>query len=136
MSVRRIVCGFLLLAVGYVLVAKAQNPEQATQERRVKAVHIMRLINTQEYNYLSSHQKQFASWQELFDSGLVSGGQLSLAAGPEVAPGFRLDIVVPADRSAYSVALHDTTDKKCAFSAFSDQVGLIYLGKVIDCPID
>jgi hypothetical protein len=53
---------------------------------------------------------------------------LQVSAGPEVMPGYRLDLLVSADGKSYSVALHDTRDGDGLFSVFSDQNGIIFLG--------
>ncbi len=53
---------------------------------------------------------------------------LQVSAGPEVMPGYRLDLLVSADGKSYSVALHDTRDGNGLLSIFSDQNGIIFLG--------
>jgi len=53
---------------------------------------------------------------------------LQVSAGPEVMPGYRLDLLVSVDGKSYSLALHDTRDGDGLFSVFSDQSGIIFLG--------
>jgi hypothetical protein len=53
---------------------------------------------------------------------------LQVSAGPEVMPGYRLDLLVSIDGKSYSLALHDTRDGDGLFSVFSDQSGIIFLG--------
>jgi len=52
----------------------------------------------------------------------------ALAPGPEIIPGYRLDIIVSPDGQSYSIALHDQKEGASLFSLFSDQTGIIYLG--------
>ena len=134
---------FTFLVTGIVFALRAQTPASTNHELRAKAVNAVRVINTAEYNY--RHEKgRFGSWQELYASGAVTTVEksrpqftgLSLSEAPEVIPGYRLDVVVAADGSTYSVALHRTENQDCGFSVFSDQRGIIYQGKAIDCPID
>ncbi len=53
---------------------------------------------------------------------------LQFSPGPEVMPGYRLDLLVSVDGQSYSLALHDTREGDGLFSVFSDQSGIIYLG--------
>jgi hypothetical protein len=99
---------------------------------------------------------RYASWDELNNSGALktvqdqfgsqaSGARVSLrssvqwaavkdlqvSAGPEVMPGYRLDLLVSVDGQSYSLALHDTRDGDGLFSLFSDQSGIIYSGSAL-----
>jgi hypothetical protein len=99
---------------------------------------------------------RYASWDELNNSGALktvqdqfrsqaSGARVSLrssvqraavkdlqvSAGPEVMPGYRLDLLLSVDRQSYSLALHDTRDGDGLFSLFSDQRGIIYSGSAL-----
>jgi hypothetical protein len=53
---------------------------------------------------------------------------IEVSAGPEIIPGYHLDIVVSPDGQSYSIALHDKKEGDGLFSVFSDQTGIIYLG--------
>jgi hypothetical protein len=48
--------------------------------------------------------------------------------GPEIIPGYRLDLIVSPDGNSFMVALHDRKEGDGLFSVFSDQTGIIYLG--------
>jgi hypothetical protein len=114
---------FVVLAVGL----RAQDQKSPSPEEQRKAINLVRAINTAEVHYSSgvSHGR-FASWTELYDSGLLKG--LELSAGPEVMPGYRLDVLASADGQSYMVGLHDIRDGDGLFSVFSDQTGIIFLG--------
>jgi hypothetical protein len=114
---------FVVLAVGL----RAQDQKSPSLEEQRKAINLVRAINTAEVRYSSgvSHGR-FASWTELYDSGLLKG--LELSAGPEVIPGYRLDLLASADGKSFMVGLHDTKDGDGLFSVFSDQTGIIFLG--------
>jgi hypothetical protein len=99
---------------------------------------------------------RYASWDELNNSGVLktlqdqfrsqaSGARVSLrssvqwaavkdlqvSAGPEVMPGYRLDLLISVDGQSYSLALHDTREGDGLFSLFSDQSGIIYSGSAL-----
>jgi|SRR5579862_5617154 hypothetical protein len=96
---------------------------------------------------------RYATWDDLYNSGALKtvqgqsrpqpdGAKVSLnstmqsaamkhlqfSPGPEVMPGYRLDLLVSVDGQSYSLALHDTREGDGLFSVFSDQSGIIYLG--------
>ena len=106
---------------------RAQDRKSQSQEEQRKAINLVRAINTAEVRYSSSvSHGRFASWSELYDSGLLK--ELELSAGPEVIPGYRLDLLASADGKSFMVGLHDTKDGDGLFSVFSDQTGIIFLG--------
>jgi hypothetical protein len=131
----------LLSAAGAGLRVRAQEQETPNHEERAKAVNIVRLLNTAEVMYNSQKAQtdgagRFCSWDELYSSGILKATQnrfrtmnnVELSAGPEIIPGYRLDIVVSADGQFYSIALHDKKEGDRLFSVFSDQTGIIFLG--------
>lgn len=128
----------IFLLVGISVSLRGQDQKSASQEERVTAVNVVRLINTAEAWYAGeadSHGR-YAPWDELYQSGVVKTVQghgaffrdVQVSPGAEVIPGHRLDLIVSADGKAYSLALHDTKDGDGLFSAFSDQNGVIFLG--------
>jgi len=112
---------------------------QAPNAVRTTGVNVVRLINTAEAEYKSTHSG-YATWPELYRSGIIAKhekqgtmfGNLNLSESPEVAPGWTLAMLVAADGQSYQLSLHNLPDK-CEFSFFSDQRGLIYEGNVIGC---
>ena len=123
----QIIIPVVLLIVALSAASSAQDQKSPSQEERGKAINLVRAINTAEvrYNVNISHGR-FASWTELYDSGLVKDPQVS--PGPEVIPGYHLDLLASPDGKSFMVALHDTRDGDGLFSVFSDQSGIIFLG--------
>jgi hypothetical protein len=48
-------------------------------------------------------------------------------------PGWLLTVIVSHDGKSYQLSLRNLGDKRCRFSLFSDESGLIYQGNVIGC---
>jgi hypothetical protein len=124
-------------------VAAQMNPDKAVEAARIrdKAIDAVRLINAAEYDYRKSFG-HFAAWPEVYGSSAVRNllqtwpkiNELSIAPSDEVIPGFRLTLLVGEEGAAYSVALREMKGNGCGISVFSDQSGLIYEGKIVDCP--
>ena len=123
----QIISGVVLLLIALSVASSAQDQISPSQEERRKAINLVRAINTAEvrYNVNISHGR-FASWTELYDSGLLKDLQVSL--GPEVIPGYHLDLLASPDGKSFMLALHDKKDGDGLFSVFSDQSGIIFLG--------
>jgi hypothetical protein len=142
----------VLLVAGSMSTVSAQNQQSPNQSassgifvslRRpaVNPAYVMRVINVAESTYRRNHSR-FGSWRELCVSGVLWDVQraedewrkVAFATGPEAIPGYRLNLLVSADGSAYSISLQDTDSNGCGLSLFSDQNGLIYQGAPLDCP--
>ncbi len=123
----QIISGMVVLIAALSVVLRAQDQKSPSQEERRKAINLVRAINTAEVRYSSgvSHGR-FASWDELYGSGLVK--DLQVSAGPEVIPGYHLDLLASPDGKSFMVALHDKKDGDGLFSVFSDESGIIFLG--------
>lgn len=113
---------------------------ERTRDSRLIAVDVVRMVNTAEEKYKSQHGA-YADWSELYrfieneQSPMQPRfGGLEISAGPEVVPGWNLNLIASADRRSYEFALRNVDDKACRFSFFSDESGLIYQGDVIGCP--
>jgi hypothetical protein len=122
----QIISAVVLLIVALSAASRAEDQKSPSQEERLKAVNLVRAINTAEvrYNVNISHGR-FASWTELYDSGLVK--DLQVSPGPEVIPGYHLDLLASPDGKSFMLALHDKKDGDGLFSVFSDQSGIIFL---------
>jgi hypothetical protein len=133
----------LVVAVILLVAARAQKPQSPNRplKPREKAIEVVRVINTAEYDYRNDHNR-FGTWDEVYASGVVTNLEqtwprmkdLAISSGPEVIPGFRLTLLVAEEGAAYSLSLHEMQSHGCGLSVFSDQSGLIYQGTVIDCP--
>jgi|ERR1700686_4984003 hypothetical protein len=123
----QIISAVVLLLVALSAASRAQEQKSPSQEERRKAINLVRAINTAEvlYNVNISHGR-FASWTDLYDSGLVK--ELQVSPGSEIIPGYHLDLLASPDGKSFMIALHDTKDGDGLFSVFSDQSGIIFLG--------
>jgi hypothetical protein len=123
----QIVSAVVLLLVALSAASRAQDQKSPNQEERRRAIDLVRAINTAEvrYNVNISHGR-FASWTELYDSGLVK--ELQVSPSSEVIPGYHLDLLASQDGKSFMIALHDTKDGDGLFSVFSDQSGILFLG--------
>jgi hypothetical protein len=129
----QIISAVVLLIVALSAASRAQDQKSPSQEERLKAVNLVRAINTAEVRYNMGTAKgandghgRFASWTELYSSKLVK--DLQVSPGPEVIPGYHLDLLASPDGKSFMIALHDTKDGDGLFSVFSDQSGIIFLG--------
>ncbi|HEV2287713.1 MAG TPA: hypothetical protein VGR81_02035 [Candidatus Acidoferrales bacterium] len=113
---------------------------ERTRDSRLIGIDVVRMLNTAEAKYKSQHGA-YADWSELYRF-IVNGDAsmqprfsgLQITAGPEVVPGWNLNLIASADRRGYEFALRNVDDKACRFSFFSDESALIYQGDVIGCP--
>lgn len=139
----QIITAAVLLLVAFSAASRAQIQKLPSQEERAKAVSAVRLINTAEIVYASGTKDgsvaphgNFGSWDELNKSGAVKAVQsgwteaknLPISDGPEIMPGWHLDLLVSCDGKSWSIALHDKRDGDGLLSVFSDASGIIFLG--------
>lgn len=137
-------------ALACAVVAVAQNQQRSqnlpamaierTRDSHLIGVKVVRLVNTAEEQYKSAHGA-YADWNDLYRSDEFTETEvqpkfsgLHIAAGPEIVPGWNLDMVASADHRSYEFSLRNIDDKDCRFSFFSDDSGLIYQGSVVGCP--
>jgi hypothetical protein len=129
----QIISSAVLVVVALSVASRAQDQKSPGQEERARAVNLVRSINTAEIRYNMGGTKdahnghgRFASWAELYSSGLMN--DLQVSPGPEVIPGYHLDVLASVDGKSFLVALHDLKEGEGLFSVFSDQSGIIFLG--------
>jgi|SRR5579864_1254914 len=143
--------GLALLAYVGLAMAQSGNPARPAPQRvmaveRIQDSHmfgvsLVRFLNNSEFDYKTKEEK-YADWEELENSAYFLAGKgrwaqtegVPISSGPEVIPGWHLSLLRSADGASYQLMLQNIGDKKCMFSFFSDQSGLIYEGQVIDCP--
>jgi len=104
-------------------------------DSRATAINGLRLLNTAQMMFHSQHGR-FASLADLpalldatKPSYRASMPHFDPAAGKDALEGFELAIV--ADDGGYELTLKEK--KSCGVFAYSDQVGLIFLGKALGC---
>jgi hypothetical protein len=114
-----IISAMVLLHVAFSAASRAQDQKSPSQEERRKAINLVRAINVAEVRYYSGTAKgandghgRFASWTELYDSGLVK--ELQVSSGPEIIPGYHLDLLASPDSSALSGHVHGRTQLPAA----------------------
>jgi len=137
-------CALLLLLIVSAAGLQSQQSEPAAKADRRTAVNLVRLINTAEVEP-QGQQGRYVSFAELVRTGaLKSAGRhfpqldldrTNLQSEREVLSGWELRLVVGGDGKSYKLSLIEKEDR-CRFGFFSDEVGIIYHGKAIDCPVD
>lgn len=131
--------------------AQSGNPSAAPQDRVIivartqdsygLGVRLVRFLNDSEGDYKAKEGK-YADWNELENSAYFEAGKgrwaqtegVTISSGPEIIPGWRLNLVRSADGSSYQLMLQNADDKQCMYSLFSDQSGRVYEGQLIGCP--
>ena len=106
-----------------------------TADSRATAINGLRLLNTAQMQFHLQHGR-YASLTELAalldatkPSYRASMPHLDPAAGKDALAGFELAIGV--GESGYTLTLKE--QKPCGAFAYSDQVGLIFVGKALGC---
>jgi hypothetical protein len=117
--------------------AKEDSPSEV-----VRVVGTMRTLNTAEYAYkYANANHKFGSKEEIAEFLRTEGRDsppLIDIANP--AP-YEIEILTDADRTHYWITIKPRIDpttntRACGPAAFSDDVGLIYLGKALGCEGD
>jgi hypothetical protein len=104
---------------------------------------VLRLINAAESTYIQTHG-HYAALPELMRSGLIQQvgnkstkysralQQLNLRSDMQPLAGFSLKLVVSSDGSGYHLYLTQPGER-CGEGWFTDERGIVYGGKAIDC---
>lgn len=129
----------LLLALSFSGTATQKQESAAGSEIPVaKLVNTVRFLNTQQMSYRDKNH-QFASQDELLafvrEKNLLRKSAVDL---DNPAP-YQLQITTNPAATHYQISIQrlaDSDDKStsCHTAAFSDDRGLIFLGRAIDCP--
>lgn len=143
-------CLTLLLAVICQTGTKSAsaNTEEDEHLRRTLAVNLLRSISTAEHQYHAKHGN-FADWTALVGTSEYANAvevysrnpkyaalrNTQKAAFPQVLENWDLRLNVGADGQTYDLTMSDTLDRTCRFSIFSNEKGLIWQGRTIDCRI-
>lgn len=150
-SMRAVAIGIITigaLACATLIVAQQQNARPRNPLMRVQAVEtsrdsrmigisVVRTIVTAEVTYNLEDGGSFVGWDQLYAAPDMQKywEQLHLHLGPEVVPGWKLNLVASADGKHFTLSLRNLPDK-CGFSFFSDDHGIIYQGGWIDCSVE
>jgi Tfp pilus assembly protein PilX len=125
----------LIVFVGVSLVltgiSLAATQPAADDERRA-AITVLRAINTAE-NAVKQRGGKYVALAELVEHPAMGRVKPNITmAGPTVThQGATIRLTLNADGTQYQVAVVPAAT--CGTAAFSDERGLIYTGKVLDC---
>jgi hypothetical protein len=137
--VSRLVLTVLALLCIQSIVAQESAHAGPSQQQRVDAVNVMRLLNTSEAK-CRAKSKKYASLEELVSSGALTETkssadlgteELNYAAPAHLLPGFSIQLTTSRDGDRYQVSLIDDTHEP-HWALFSDEKGLIFEGQPIN----
>lgn len=96
-------------------------------------INVVKTIVTAEIERSSVHGR-FVDWDELYHSPDAQKfwRPLHIVQGPQVVPGWVLDVVASSGGTHFQVSLHNAANK-CRMSVFSSDTGLVYEGGSPDC---
>lgn len=146
-SMRAVAIGIITisaLACATLIVAQQQsapprNPlmrdqavETSTDSLQI-GINVMKTIVTAEISQTSLHGR-FVDWDELYHSPDAQQfwQQLHISAGPQVVPGWALDLVASGGGTHFQISLHNVANK-CGLSVFSSDTGIVYEAGYVDC---
>jgi len=131
-------CGLLGVALSGRATPRQSNGQSDVPADK-KLVIALRLLNTEQYNYVDRNHRfadrhQMLSYLREREPGLLR----KLPADLEDQTSYELAITTSTDGQHYQITLQRTAapdDKTaaCQNAAFSDDKGLIYLGRAIGC---
>lgn len=106
------------------------QPEAEEQRRAV--IRLMRTINTAE-NTARSLDGKYLHLAELLEHPSMGGVKpnITVSGGVVTHQGATVRLAVSSDGTQYQVSV--VPGETCGWAAFSDERGLIYTGKVLDC---
>jgi|SRR5215510_12597732 len=123
--------------VGSLLLCTVSLEGDQQKVSATKIVNTLRLLNTHEYSY-NHENHRFADREQIIASlrqkNLLSKAQIDL----ENPSPYELAVTVSSDGMHYQITLQrlpDMNDKRTWWepAAFSDDKGVIFLGKALDC---
>jgi hypothetical protein len=106
------------------------------QQSKLAAVNVVRTLNTAEMEYRHSHDR-YAGLEQLKSSDewpkVVEGmKRFTNQENVEFVAGYDTSVIADAEGKTYHISVKPKSDM-CQSSFFSDESGLIFEGKVIDC---
>lgn len=112
--------------------ARLQAVETSGDSLQV-GINVVKTIVTAEINQTSLHGR-FADWDELYHSPDAQKfwQQFHISQGPQVVPGWALDLVASGGGTHFQISLHNVANK-CGLSVFSSDTGIIYEAGYVDC---
>lgn len=122
-----------MLGVALVLASAAVAATQPSADAgRRSAVTVLRAINTAE-SALKQRTGRYAHLTDLLEHPAMARVRPNLAVNDRVVThqGASIRLAVSSDGAQYQVSV--VPGETCGWAAFSDERGLIYTGKVLDC---
>ena len=122
----------MLAVVILVTGAVAVSAQPSADNDRRAAIVLMRAINTAEHA-VKSRDGKFVHLAELLEHRAMGGVRPNITIGGGVVThlGATVRLALSSDGSQYQVSV--VPGETCGWAAFSDERGLIYTGKVLDC---
>jgi hypothetical protein len=133
------VCGLALWVAPTRSLSQAKE-DSPSEEMRV--VGTMRTLNTAEYAYkYANANHKFGGKDEIVEFLRTEGHDCPPLIDIEKPAPYQINIATTADSSHYWITIKPGIDKNtnnrgCGLAAFSDDVGLIYVGKALGCEDD
>ena len=122
-----------MLGVASVIAGAAVSATQTSpDDQRRATITLMRAINTAEHA-VKSRTGKFVHLAELLEHPAMGRVKADIALNGGVAThqGATIRLAVSTDAAQYQVSI--VPSETCGLAAFSDERGLIYTGKVLDC---
>jgi hypothetical protein len=124
----------VVLALSCAAAAAAVSATQPSPDAERRAViTLMRAINTAEHAAAAQNNRKFVSLLQLIDHGAMGRVRpdITVNGSSVMYQGSTIRLALSADASQYMVAVSPA--QTCGTAVFSDERGLIYAGKVLDC---
>ena len=108
-----------------------------TRELKIAAVNEVRALNTAEMGFRNIHGR-FAGLEELKSSDdwqkmMERANKYAGAQKPDITGTYETSLITDQNGTAYRISVKPKTDR-CQSSFFSDESGLIFEARVLDCP--
>jgi hypothetical protein len=122
----------ILVVLACATIGGSAARAQAPDDQRRAAITVMRAINTAE-NAIKQSSGKFVDLPALLDHPAMGRVKANIAvSGTTVThQGAQLRLTLAGDATGYQVMIVPATT--CGTAVFSDERGLIYTGKVLDC---
>ncbi len=125
----------LLLAVGAVMVAAAQAPPApgAPELQPRDGVQVLRKLNTAQATIARGASGRYGNLDAVLRQDTTLSGSVTPINDISASiKGYTLTLISAADGRGYRASLTSATP--CALAFFTDEGGLIYTGRALDCP--
>ena len=121
-----------MIAIAILVTAAALSAQPSGDDQRRAAIVLMRTINTAEH-VVKSQDGRFVHLAELLEHPAMGRVKpdIRVSGGLVTHQGATVRLALSSDGTQYQVSV--VPGETCGWAAFSDEGGLIYTGKVLDC---